>query len=241
MNNREITMPCSSASDRERLHGRRRIHFMAMGERAKRIQSVALLALALAREPRHIPEVREWWKHHSSPPIGQPWWPANAIRAVGERLPPGAQVFEYGSGSSTLWLAAQGAIVTSVEHHKGWHDTVAASMPPTVTLLLRQPGLAGSISSGTETGAFDEYVGVITTFPDDSFELVVVDGRARVDCGLRAMVKVAPGGMLLLDDSNRRRYRPLRDALSAWVRADFRGLKPQNVGVAQTTIWTRPV
>ncbi len=113
-------------------------------------------------------------------------------------------------------------------------------MPSTVTLMLRPPGLAGSIASRTEPGTFDEYVDAITTFPDETFDLVVVDGRARVECGRRAMDKVTRGGMLLLDDSNRRRYQPLRDALITWERADFRGLKPQNVGVAQTTIWTRP-
>ena len=42
--------------------------------------------------------------------------------------------------------------------------------------------------------------------PDASLDLVVVDGRARVECARRAMPKVKPGGLLLLDDTSRERY-----------------------------------
>jgi hypothetical protein len=57
---------------------------------------------------------------------------------------------------------------------------------------------------------------------------------------MAAIRKVRPGGRLLLDDSQRERYRPLLDALRGWRRVDSRGLKPREITVMQTTIWTRP-
>jgi hypothetical protein len=75
---------------------------------------------------------------------------------------------------------------------------------------------------------------------DASLDLVIVDGRARVACGLAAMAKVKPGGMLLLDDSDRPRYARLREALTGWHGRDYRGFKPGGGPVCQTTVWTQP-
>ncbi|NMD94989.1 hypothetical protein HF877_06170 [Rhodococcus sp. BL-253-APC-6A1W] len=62
--------------------------------------------------------------------------------------------------------------------------------------------------------------------------LVSIAGRA-------AIPKIAPGGMLFLDDSDRPRYNPLVRELASWNRADYRGLKRAG-DIAQSTIWTRP-
>jgi len=55
------------------------------------------------------------------------------------------------------------------------------------------------------------------------------------------MRKVRPGGMLLLDDSDRDRYLPLQAALKDWVRVNYRGLKAGGGGVVESSIWTKPV
>jgi predicted O-methyltransferase YrrM len=61
-----------------------------------------------------------------------------------------------------------------------------------------KPGYAGR--------DFTAYVETIDRV-DGAFDLVVVDGRARVACAERALPRLAPGGVLLLDDAWRRRYR----------------------------------
>jgi hypothetical protein len=55
-----------------------------------------------------------------------------------------------------------------------------------------------------------------------SFDMVLVDGRARIACLYRAVDKVAPGGALVLDNSDYERYQPaLVNFLPAWRRRDF--------------------
>ncbi|WP_138734662.1 class I SAM-dependent methyltransferase [Modestobacter excelsi] len=164
-----------------------------------------------------------------------------AVEAVGGSLPPEPTVFEFGGGGSTLWLHDLGARITSVEHDPEWFEVLRDALPASVELVLRPPALVGAIGSVAEPGHFfDAYVGELASRADESFDLIVVDGRARVDCGLVARGKVKSGGMLLLDDSDRPRYGALVDALSGWERADFVGLKVGGGGTAQTTVWRRP-
>lgn len=65
--------------------------------------------------------------------------------------------------------------------------------------------------------SFEEYVKSIEEYPDESFDLVLVDGRHRSFCIPHAIPKVRPGGYLMLDNSDRRGY---RDAIS--LMSDFK-------------------
>jgi hypothetical protein len=204
------------------------------------LSSVKTLTWSLVKEPRQVVYLPDWWRARRRPvqTFQQPWWPRPVLALVASRISPGADVFEYGSGGSTHWLTSLGAKVTSVEHDPQWYDTVAGWA---ANVILRQPTAEGAIRSASAPGFYDDYVATIRDYPKESFDLVVIDGRARVACGLAAMHYVKPGGMLLLDDSQRPRYQPLCDALQGWVRTDVRGLKPLDIIISQTTIWTRPL
>ena len=62
--------------------------------------------------------------------------------------------------------------------------------------------------------SFERYVRAIDDYPDGHFHFVSVDGRARVACLERALAKVAPGGLLILDNSQRERYQPALSRLT---------------------------
>ena len=47
------------------------------------------------------------------------------------------------------------------------------------------------------------YATFIDSFPDHSFDLIVIDGRARAACIQHAIRKVKKGGYLLIDNSER--------------------------------------
>lgn len=209
---------------------------------AQRITAAGRLAWALAREPGQLAGVPAWWRARSveAPIAQQPWWPAGAVTLVGRQIGVGSVVFEYGGGGSTRWLAGLGATVTTVEHDMVWYRQIAPDLPDTVSLLLREPERSGRVHSVVEPGAFDGYVAAIADYPDRAFDLVIVDGRARVASGLAAMDKVREGGLLLLYDAQRTRYRDLHRALRGWPRTDVRGLKPGEVEISQTTVWSRP-
>ena len=129
--------------------------------------------------------------------LGLPWWNVAATREVAEflRSRPKARVFEYGAGASTIWLARHAASVTSVEHHAEWHRRLTKEVARFQNIELHHRELDG-----------DAYIGAIDD-ADGPFDLIVVDGRRRTECLARAIPHLAPGGIILLDDSGRGRYR----------------------------------
>jgi hypothetical protein len=59
----------------------------------------------------------------------------------------------------------------------------------------------------------------------DPFDLVIVDGRARVACLAHALDRVRPGGLVLFDDAQRAEYRAALDAVAQPI-VCYRGLTP---------------
>lgn len=164
-------------------------------------------------------------------------------------------VFEYGSGGSTLFLAERAGKLISVEHDPAWHKAVCQ--------LLQERGLdhcecrleepeacAGKAPEFRDPRSFasreypnctfQAYVNSIQSYPNHSFDLVLVDGRARPSCVLAAMPKLKPGGFLLLDDSGRPYYREACELLTNWIRKDFVGPTPYGRNWSQTSIWRKP-
>ncbi|MEZ5744002.1 MAG: class I SAM-dependent methyltransferase [Sphingomonadaceae bacterium] len=147
-----------------------------------------------------------------------PWWTYDAIDAVeqflGQRT--GARVYEYGSGASTVWLTKRAGKVLSVDHDKDWIEFSAprlaelgnatvAHVPADATA---RPGeRCGSGKSGYSEQTFTDYVRSIDAH-EGQFDLIVIDGRARAACLRHAAGRLAPNGMIVFDNSHRRRYRP---------------------------------
>ena len=196
----------------------------------------------LARHPQEARRVPRWFPQRSLSPIAirVPWWPYDAVTWMAGHLPAGARVFEYGGGGSTLWLEDHGASVTCAEHHEAWYQQLGLAVQPSTRLMYRASAPTGTIGSEVEPGFLDSYVDAICDEPDASLDLVIVDGRARVECVRRAMPKIKPGGLLLLDDTGRPRYGPAIALLAGWERHVFEGLKPGDVFPGQTSVWRRP-
>jgi len=66
--------------------------------------------------------------------------------------------------------------------------------------------LAPSRRLGHHNLEFIDYVQAIDGV-DGEFDVVVIDGRARIECFLRAVPRLAPDGMIVFDNYDRRRYR----------------------------------
>ena len=200
------------------------------------------LALHYGRRPGRLGELTRWAADRGATTVERrlPWWPYAAAATVSAALPPSARVFEYGGGGSTLWLADRGAEVTVAEHDRQWGELLRTELGERARIRVVEPVDAGLVSSRHYPGRFfDDYVRLIDAEPDGSLDLVIVDGRARVECGLRARAKVRPGGMLLLDDSDRERYATLARAMEGWEETVVRGARPGGGPVFQTTIWRR--
>lgn len=183
-----------------------------------------------------------------------------ALRQLQRIIRPGMRVFEHGCGASSLWWAAQGATVVSVEHDRGWAESVAArgahvvvherAAPGGDPALLAafhaaQPDLplspddAHNLMHGLTNDDFLAYATEITRH--DPFDVVVVDGMARCLTAFLAPRCLRPGGFILFDNSDRWQYnwafRHLREA--GFYRLDFCGPGPVNRIEWCTSIFAR--
>lgn len=131
-----------------------------------------------------------------------PWMKPNEIAALESLLKPDHHVLEFGSGRSTFWLSERVAKVTTIEHDAAWLKA-SIPYPSNVDIRYAPPAWPSEPLQPAQPGQFDEYVKSVS---DLSPDLVLVDGRARVDVCKRWAAKVPT----LLHDAHRPRYRELR-------------------------------
>jgi hypothetical protein len=158
-----------------------------------------------------------------------PWYRYAAIDFFAERADETMEVFEFGSGNSTLWWAERTAHVTAVEHNADWATKIAEAAPENAEILkvelepdgdyCRTPARLGS-----------------------EFDVLIIDGRDRVNCSLQCLTALRPGGVIIWDDSHRRRYRHGLGVLRkhGFRRIRFTGLGPISPEPGETSILYRP-
>jgi len=148
-------------------------------------------------------------------PYDVPWWTFKASDEVAAVLEskPDARVFEWGSGASTAWLSRRAGSVTSIEHDATWAEIVRPVLPPNAAVTVVEPspatGRGGEELSEKDGFAgldFAEYVAAVDSTPG-SYDVIVVDGRARNACFRHAVSRLAPDGVLVFDNVDRERYR----------------------------------
>jgi len=123
-----------------------------------------------------------------------PWVTYPFIDFLAERLRSGFDLFEFGSGNSTLYYARLVQSVTVVEHDREWYGAMLQKIPANVTLLYQEYSVAGAYSRTAEQSG-------------KRYDLIVVDGRDRVNCCRNAVPALKDGGVVVLDDSERDEYR----------------------------------
>jgi len=143
--------------------------------------------------------------------------------------------------------------VVSVEHHPHWFKFVNETLDAeglSISYLYftlgpaepgRDPGDPLNYSYAEHDVAdWRPYVTTIEAYPDSYFDLVFVDGGPRSSCIWHAHSKVAPGGYLLLDDSERTWYcEKLIHLFDGWQRHDFESMK--GTVPSKATFWRRDV
>lgn len=182
-------------------------------------------ARTLIRRPMALSTIGVVFRRDMEADAGEPWWNDRAIRYLAQQLRPGDQVFEWGSGASTIWLVDHAAKVISIEHDPDWVAKVTARCP------------AADIRAIPDS---QDYITAIDEFADDSFDVVIVDGLHRPECLRQGAPKVKPGGLLILDDTDMRKNAHARKtALPDWKKVSYTGFKATK-DVRETTFFRRP-
>lgn len=172
---------------------------------------------------------RGWFESFNEVSVGGagdpiPWTPYAFIDFINARLPDTANVFEYGSGSSTIWYAKRAESIVAVEDNEQWYEQVDTRLPPNAEVVFRQE---------------DMYPKAINNF--GTFELIVIDGSNRNQCATEALPRLTADGVVIWDDS-------YNDAWSdgyAYLRENgfreifFQGMGPVTANLQRTSIFYR--
>jgi predicted O-methyltransferase YrrM len=207
----------------------------------------AAVAFGLTRQalahPTAMLTVAELFRRQSpAEPSSVPWWNKRATQYLAAALRPGDRVFEWGSGASTIWLAGQGASVTSIEHKAEWVQHVLDRCPDADIRAVpwADHGVIRSEPQIGDSGRhfFDDYVAAIDAFDDGTFDVIIVDGVCRMECTRRAAPKVKPGGLLIVDDTDFPWVAP-HTLLPGWSRVTRIGFKPP-IEIRETSFFRKP-
>ncbi|MCC6612966.1 MAG: hypothetical protein IT320_05765 [Anaerolineae bacterium] len=189
-----------------------------------------------------------------------PWLSFDVIDYLSAQIIPGWRVFEYGSGGSTLFWLTKGAEVVSVEHDADWYRQTQPRLSafPRVDYRLVPPESGNLCESRLDAEAdphcyqssdsryigmnFKRYASQIDEFPDQHFDMVIVDGRARPSCVMHSVAKVKVGGLLVLDNVDRKYYLThVQSLVKGFTERRFSGLGPGGpiYLYTQTSIFTK--
>ncbi|MCL4860213.1 MAG: hypothetical protein KJZ93_12435 [Caldilineaceae bacterium] len=189
--------------------------------------------LSLYRFRHHLEEIG-WFRsreNHLAVDIDGkplPWYTYGAISFLEKRVKPHMRIFEYGSGNSTLWWSTRVVSVTSVEHDLAWFDYVKKKIPSNVEYRYCE-----LVDGGQYCRVVSEY--------KNRFDVIVIDGRDRINCAKNSLGALVEGGVIIWDNSDRDAYCEGYQHLleSGFRRLDFYGYGPINTRSWCTSIFYR--
>lgn len=150
-----------------------------------------------------------------------PWYTYSFIHFLEGRVSDSWEVFEYGSGNSTLWWAKHAGRVVATEHNEEWYTYIKDKLPENVTYKHIPLEYGGDY--GKEVLNYKE-----------AFDVIVVDGRDRNNCAINAVNALKKDGVLIWDNSDRTAY----DEGKAFLREQgFKELEFWGHGPVSATDW----
>lgn len=161
----------------------------------------------------------------------EPWLVKEAIAFIDRflELKQGEGVIlEFGSGNSTLWFAKRGKQVITVEQSKNWADKLKQ--------IIKNEGLK-NIDIYLREG---ENYADCSLFSKEAFDLVLVDGKNRKQILKQIDFYLKRGGLLVLDDSARKKYRSDIERFSSWEHHSAKESIPKSIFYKQTDWWIKP-
>lgn len=109
-----------------------------------------------------------------------------------------ARVLEWGCGASTLSIAPLVKDLVSIEHHFEWWYKIKQQVPDNVKLnLIHRNKREADGHDGTLQDYYN-YVTRPTTY--GKFDVIFIDGRARVECARVAVDMLNEGGVIFIHD-----------------------------------------
>jgi len=155
-----------------------------------------------------------------------PWYTYSCLHFLEPRIDSSWSVFEWGAGNSTLWWAARVKFIRTIEHDKLWYKAMQQSVPENVAL-----------SHSPADNRFEEAIAQHA----QRYDVIIIDGKRRVECAKLAPIYLNDGGVIIWDNSDRNDYKTgfLHLQRNGFRQLPFRGLGPSSRQAWETSIFYR--
>lgn len=141
------------------------------------------------------------------------------IELITSYLKPHHNVFEWGCGGSTVYFSEYVQLYRSVEHNLGWYNNIKTltSTKTNVNIIYKN-----------NNKEYTDYINAIELFTD-KYNIIIIDGRERVRCSIKARQYLDKDGLLFVHDFfTRPRYEPILEFYNLLSKIDD---TPQTLGV----------
>lgn len=172
--------------------------------------------------------------YDSKSPIDQdgnpiPWVTYSFIDFIKHRLNKQQSIFEFGSGNSTLFYSKYAGLVVSVEHDKEWFEKIVKDKPENSEIIFCDLVRGGDYCQ-------------MPVKLEEKFDIIIVDGRDRVNCCKQSVDALSETGVVVLDDSEREFYKPGIDFLlgKGFKHLPFSGVSPGFFYRKSTSVFYKP-
>ena len=118
-----------------------------------------------------------------------PWYTYPAIEYISQFDFSNKTIFEFGCGYSSLFWAKRAKNVISIEDNPNWFEKWQKEFnEENLDIRWRDEGEI------YENAVFED---------EQKYDVIIIDGKRRFQCAQTAVEKLADGGMIILDDSDR--------------------------------------
>jgi hypothetical protein len=189
------------------------------------------------------------WKKNLQPGVSSvsaqlPWISIRAVDFLNREVRSDFQVFEYGGGGSTLYWNSRVKKVVTVEHDASWFAVLKETMEKNKkcewTGLFIEPAMGDLVahpdasepdhySSNDEASKgknYQAYVQSVLSYADESFDVILIDGRSRTSCIRDAFPKLKKDGLLILDNAERLYYSEKNQEIFKRCFLEVKGMGP---------------
>jgi hypothetical protein len=167
----------------------------------------------------------------SSRPVNQngdaiPWFTYPCIDFLDGLNKTNWTVFEWGSGNSTVWWSKHVKQVVAVEDNEEWFAEVKKQISTNVDYSCCKD---------------DSYYKRIKQFPDNYFDVIVIDGSYRNECAIESINKISKEGLIIFDNADGVDFKKAQILFmeKEFYRIDFWGLIPSYAYKNCTSIFSK--
>jgi len=155
-----------------------------------------------------------------------PWMNYAIVAFLEKNLQKNFKLFEFGSGYSTIFYSRLVDSVHSVEYDKEWYELIKKRVPANAKLIYLAKDTDGEYCRAAK-------------MQSEKYDIVIVDGRDRVNCVTQSIDCLSDSGVIILDDSDRERYQKAFEYIKSkgFRVLEFEGLKPGKFKASKSSLF----